>query len=99
MARGDDEWAVAALRPIAFDSKLSKDAHETNCEVLTRESFREVAYASTRMLHAWRVPATVGGKPYVDASYTDGFPIRALARFNLHTLLAVATGIGEQFTN
>ncbi|MBC8144364.1 MAG: hypothetical protein H7X80_02195 [bacterium] len=101
MARGDDSWAADSLRPVAFDSHCNVDdpSRDERIEVLTRDNFREVAYASTRMLHAWRVPATIGDRPFIDASYTDGFPVRSLARFELHSVLAIATGIGEPYSN
>ncbi len=46
---------------------------------LTPENFDEAAYASTRMMHAWDIPATIDGQPYVDASYLCAIPVVELA--------------------
>ena len=93
MARGDASWADAALRAVMFDT------HDGGERRLDRESFREAAYASSRMLHAWRVPATIAGRPYIDASYTVGFPARVLAEGGAATIVAIATGTAPAFTN
>lgn len=34
----------------------------------------EVIYASTRMLHAWNIPAWVADRPYIDGYYTCACP-------------------------
>lgn len=92
MARGDDSWARASLRAVIFDSRSHDDP-------LNRSNFRAAAYASTRMLHAWRVPASVDGRPFIDASYTDGFPVRALLALGLEHVLAIATGCDAAYVN
>lgn len=94
MARGDSSWAERSLRCVSFDS-AARGAHDR----LDAVRFRDVAYASSRMLHAWRVPATIDGRPFIDASYTDGFPVRALAERGARRILAIATGPGESWTN
>jgi hypothetical protein len=92
MARGDDSWARAALQATLFDSRARDDRR------LTRENLAEVAYASSRMLHAWRVPATIDGRPYIDASYTVGFPVVECGD-GVARIVAIATGPGEPYRN
>lgn len=99
MSRGDDTWAAANLRSVMFDTKHDADDSNGESERLTREKFRSLAYASTRMLHAWRVPAFVGSRPFIDASYTDGFPARVLASLGMKTILAIATTVGDAYVN
>lgn len=62
------EWVEANLELHLFDSQ--GEVHP-----LTPANFAEVAYASSRMMHAWDIPATVEGKPYVDASYLCSIPV------------------------
>ena len=64
-ARGDRSWADANLSLQLFDSATAGMEDR-----LSAANFDSVAYASTRMLHAWTVPAWVAGRAYVDASYT-----------------------------
>ena len=67
--RGNTEWVDQNLTPVIFDT-----AGEGKTK-LRRDNFEEVAYASTRMLHAWDEPAEIGGEAYVDASYTCSCPV------------------------
>ena len=73
-ARGDRGWVAAHLTARLFDTE-SED--EKFC--LTAENFAQVAYASSRMLHAWDIPAWVGDRPFVDAYYTCACPAMKLA--------------------
>jgi hypothetical protein len=101
MARGDDSWAASALRAVVFDTGADSDATTDagTHRLLTRERFRDASYASTRMLHAWRLPASVDGTPFIDASYTDGFPVRAVMTEHVRTIVAIATSHGLPYTN
>ncbi|MFJ3766497.1 hypothetical protein ACIPQJ_13790 [Streptomyces sp. NPDC090082] len=56
---------------------------------LTPENFDAVSYASTRMMHAWSVPAEVGGEAYVDASYTCACPAREVAATGVTELIVI----------
>ncbi|XUM03161.1 hypothetical protein ACQ86F_06745 [Streptomyces venezuelae ATCC 10712] len=56
---------------------------------LTPENFDAVSYASTRMMHAWSVPAEVGGEAYVDASYTCACPAREVAATGVSELIVI----------
>lgn len=64
-SRQDSSWADRHLRMHLFDSHSVDPATRLHAGNLS-----DVLYASTRMLHAWDIPAWVGGAPYVDASYT-----------------------------
>lgn len=103
MARGDDAWPRAALRAVLFETRgpatASVTAPDIDVEALTAANLREVAYASTRMLHAWRVPASVGGRAFIDASYTVGFPVAELVRYRPERIVAIATTAGEPHRN
>jgi hypothetical protein len=77
------------------DENLVAEVYDTQPDgarrALTADNFDEVAYASTRMLHAWEVPATVAGEPHVDASYTCSCPARELAESGMETVVAIST--------
>ncbi len=83
-ARRDDSWARAHLRLRLYDTE--KGARRQ----LTATNFAAVAYASTRMLHAWDEPAWVEGQAAVDASYTCACPARELADLGYAEVLAIA---------
>lgn len=57
---------------------------------LTPENFDEVAYATTRMMHAWDIPATIDGKPYVDASYLCAIPAVEMVEYGYTEVIAIA---------
>lgn len=59
------------------------------CFPLTAENFSQVAYASSRMLHAWDMPAWVNGRAYVDAFYTCACPALQLAERGYQRIIAI----------
>ncbi len=82
---GDRSWVTEHLATTIFSNR-----RDPACAELTPENFDAVAYASTRMLHAWAIPAEVDGQAYVDASYTCGCPAREVAaRPGVTTLIAI----------
>jgi len=87
-ARGDAVWAEEHLEPVLFDTAAEAGPR------LWVGNLAEVGYATTRMLHAWRVPAWVGGEPYVDASFTRACPAAELARMGYGEVVAVANESG-----
>jgi predicted acylesterase/phospholipase RssA len=89
MARGSHEWVDVHLQPALFDTASESDEYR-----LTPENFDAVVYASTRMLHAWKVPASIDGSPYVDGSYTCSCPAVELAERGYNTVIAIATEPG-----
>jgi len=60
-ARSDHSWADQHLQAYLFDTGATNEEH-----LLTAENIDEVIYASTRMLHAWTIPASVAGRPFID---------------------------------
>ncbi|MDM9382745.1 hypothetical protein QUB80_18800 [Chlorogloeopsis sp. ULAP01] len=91
-ARGDRTWVDKHLVTHLFDSAGSENALQ-----LTANNFDEVAYASTRMLHAWDIPAWIDKQPYVDASYTCSCPAVELAQLGCSEVIAVATEPGDLY--
>jgi len=85
-ARGDRSWVDEHLSPQIFDTAAADEKLR-----LTAESFDEMAYASSRMLHAWDIPAWVNGRPYVDAFYTCACPAVELAALGYDKVIALAT--------
>ncbi len=91
-ARGDRSWADEHLRAHLFDSAASDEEHR-----LTIDNIKEVIYASTRMLHAWTIPAWIGGRPYIDASYTCACPAVEMVQAGYDEVIAVAMEQGELY--
>ena len=88
-ARHNTAWRDLHLEKVLFDTHSLQPALH-----LTPYNFDEVAYATTRMLHAWSVPAAVDGVPYVDASYTTLCPALELVTCGYRRILAIATEPG-----
>src|SRR5947209_11241276 len=91
-ARGDSSWAAEHLRACLFDTAAAQAEHR-----LTRANIDAVIYASTRMLHAWSIPAEVAGKPYIDACYTCTCPAIELAQMGYREVIAIATEPGPLY--
>jgi hypothetical protein len=85
----DPAWVSENLAAAVFDS--AGQGRTDGRPALTPANFDEVAYASTRMLHAWDIPASVAGEAYVDASYTCACPAREVAATGVTTLVAVSS--------
>jgi predicted patatin/cPLA2 family phospholipase len=79
-------WRDENLELHMYDTKENK-----NTILLTEKNFKEVAYASTRMLHAWHIPAYINGKPYVGGSYTSLFPVMTLYDIGYKHLICILT--------
>lgn len=89
-ARNISGWKDQNLDLHVFDTESNNEKLK-----LTAENYKAVAYATTRMLHAWHIPATVNDKPYIDGSYTCLIPIEPLADRDFQNIIAVATEPGE----
>jgi hypothetical protein len=85
-ARHDTSWRDQHLESRMFDTRSADPALR-----ITPENLEEVAYATTRMMHAWHIPAFVGGEPYVDASYTCQCPAVEMSERGFDAVLAIAT--------
>lgn len=87
--RKDRSWVDEHLQLALFNSVDS--SRELRLDV---NNFDEVAYASTRMLHAWDIPAWIAARPYVDASYTCLCPAVEMAERGYSEVIAIATEPG-----
>lgn len=85
-ARGDRSWIDQHLALALFDTAALDERQR-----LSADNFEQVAYASTRMLHAWDIPAWVDGRPYVDAYYTCACPAAEMVKLGYQQVIAVAT--------
>lgn len=85
-ARGDRRWIDDHLTLQLFDTEAEDDRHR-----LSERNLDEVAYASSRMLHAWDIPAWIDGRPYVDAFYTCSCPALEVAVLGFERVIALAT--------
>jgi hypothetical protein len=88
-ARGDRSWADQHLQACLFDTAADDEEHR-----LTSANIDEVIYASTRMLHAWSIPAWVAGRPYIDGYYTCACPAIEMAQLGYREVLAIANEPG-----
>ncbi|HET6443485.1 MAG TPA: hypothetical protein VFI27_02805 [candidate division Zixibacteria bacterium] len=84
-ARGDRSWIDEHLILQLFDSRSTGESL-----LLTADNLREVAYASSRMLHAWDIPAWIGGRPYVDAFYRCACPALEVAELGFTMVIAIS---------
>ncbi len=89
-ARHKSDWRDENLELHVFDTQ--SDNKELK---LTADNYKQVAYATTRMLHAWHIPATINGKPYIDGTYTCTIPIETLAEKGYKNIIAIATEPGD----
>ncbi|QMU75742.1 hypothetical protein GXW83_08310 [Streptacidiphilus sp. PB12-B1b] len=83
---GDRSWVEQNLATAVFGNRPGPGPE---VRPLTAANFDAVSYASTRMLHAWKIPAEIDGEAYVDASYTCGCPAREVAARGVATLIAI----------
>lgn len=88
-ARGDRSWVDQHLQAYLFDTAASDEQHR-----LTSANMDEVIYASTRMLHAWNIPAWIAGRPYIDGYYTCACPAIEMAQRGYGEIIAIANEPG-----
>lgn len=82
--RHKPDWKDKNLELQMFDTR--PDSHT---QLLTKANFDEVAYATTRMLHAWKIPATIDGNAYVDGSYTSLCPVVPLVELGYRKIVCI----------
>lgn len=82
--RRRSEWKDRHLELRMFDTQPAKGTWP-----LTESNFGEVAYATTRVLHAWDIPAYIGGEPYVDGCYTCVSPVLPLAGLGYRKIVCI----------
>ena len=88
----DRSWADEHLKLCLFGTCTAEPVLS-----LTPDNLEAVAYASTRMLHAWRLPAEVDGRPYVDASYTCSCPAVEMAELGFDQVIAIVPEVGTAY--
>ena len=85
------------------DKNLESELFGTNTDgrtrLLTKENFNEVAYATTRMLHAWKIPASIENCAYIDGSYTSHFPTKFLSELKCGRIICISAEKEKVFTN
>jgi hypothetical protein len=88
----DRTWVDANLEFTLFST------HATAANLrITPNSFPAVAYASSRIMHAWHIPAWIDGKPYVDAAYTCLCPALAMAAAGYQHTIAISNEPGALY--
>jgi len=95
--RWGQKLLIEAIKNIATwrDENLVSHIFDTHTENenkrLTAKNFKEVAYASTRMLHAWHIPAFINGAAYIDGSYTCLYPVLPLVELGYGKIICILT--------
>ncbi|GHT19988.1 hypothetical protein FACS189429_8060 [Bacteroidia bacterium] len=89
--RNNSTWRDENLELHIYDTSAN-----INAKRLTTDNYKEVAYASTRMLHAWHIPAYINKKPYIDGSYTSLCPVAALLELGYEKVICILTENNKQ---
>lgn len=92
--RHNPEWKNKNLEMKLFDT-----LPDLTTEQLTKENFNEVAYATTRMLHAWKRPAYINNQAYIDGSYTSHCPIQFLSNLKPQKIICICTEKDKIYSN
>ena len=88
----DRSWVDANLRLTLFSTQASESTYS-----ITPNNFPAVAYASSRIMHAWELPAWIDGKPYVDAAYTCLCPAMAMVKAGYQQTIAISNEPGIMY--
>lgn len=88
----DRSWVDTNLRFTLFSTHHSDSGHR-----ITPNNYPAVAYASSRIMHAWEIPAWIDGKPYVDAAYTCLCPVLAMVAAGYQETIAIANEPGTMY--
>ena len=88
----DRSWVDTNLRFTLFSTHHSEPNHR-----ITPNNFPAVAYASSRIMHAWELPAWIDGQPYVDAAYTCLCPALAMVAAGYQETIAIANEPGTMY--
>jgi len=93
-SRNITAWKDNNLELHLYDTQNHEDT-----KLLTPDNYEEVAYASTRMLHAWHIPAFIHGKPYIDGSYTSLCPAIPLINIGYNHVICILTEHDQKKTD
>jgi hypothetical protein len=88
----DRSWVDANLRFTLFSTHHPEVRHR-----ITPNNFPAVAYASSRVMHAWEISAWIDGKPYVDAAYTCLCPALAMVAAGYDRTIPIANEPGTMY--
>ncbi|WP_309734895.1 hypothetical protein [Chamaesiphon sp. OTE_75_metabat_556] len=88
----DRSWVDTNLRFTLFSTHHLEVGHR-----ITPNNYPAVAYASSRIMHAWEIPAWIDGKPYVDAAYTCLCPVLAMVAAGYQETIAIANEPGTMY--
>jgi predicted patatin/cPLA2 family phospholipase len=85
-ARNITTWRDNNLEHHLFDTFKDNRTRQ-----ITRENLKDVLYATTRMMHAWHIPANINGEPYIDGSYTSICPVIPTAELGYKRIICITT--------
>ncbi len=88
----DRSWVDTNLRFTLFSTHHPESHHR-----ITPNNYPAVAYASSRIVHAWEIPAWIDGKPYVDAAYTCLCPVLAMVAEGYQETIAISNEPGTMY--
>ncbi len=92
-AKKDDSWMKENVAPRVFDTQAEGEFK------LTENNLKEVMYATTRLLPAWKDPAVVNGKYFLDAVYTCGIPLFETAISGFEKIIVISAEPGPMFAD
>lgn len=85
----NNAWAQNNLRKV-----FASTAAQTGDIQINKKNIQEVLYATTRMLHAWKYPASVDSRPMIDASYTCSCAALEMHDRGFDQVIAIVPEIG-----
>jgi hypothetical protein len=85
----DRQWVDEHLQLAMFSTH-----HHHPHRRITANNYPAVAYASSRIMHAWELPAWIEGQPFVDAAYTCLCPALAMAQAGHQEVIAISNEPG-----
>lgn len=85
-AKKDRSWVNENLQTVLFSNRKNDLIKSSKID---ENNFDEIAYATSRMLHAWDIPAWINEKPYIDASYTCMCPAIEMVEAGYKQVIAI----------
>ncbi|MEL6458228.1 MAG: hypothetical protein AAFQ91_08265 [Cyanobacteria bacterium J06621_15] len=85
-AKKDRSWVDENLQIELFSTRKNDLIKSSKID---KNNFSEIAYATSRMLHAWDIPAWINEKPYIDASYTCLCPAIEMIEAGYKQIIAI----------
>jgi hypothetical protein len=88
----DRSWVNEHLELVIFSTHSFQPQRQ-----ITAHNYPAVAYASSRIMHAWELPAWIEGQPFVDAAYTCLCPALAMAQAGYAEVIAISNEPGPLY--